>query len=580
MTNRSRSAQRRSHFRACPARGFALSNAGLLRRWLAAASTPISLVVLAFVAFLALHGTAAHAAPVTWPARYGEVLDLYEADRQQRPPVFNVATEAEACQAENQNLIRGFRGAFKYCANPNTSYCADSVLKDSDPPVQICTFTAPNGFEVESPGDLGYYINPICGDVPRTAPPPFGSVRVQYVKSLDHTTCTCPEGSTPHMASGGYCILARRIELTASRTTFKPGGASKPVELKVAVYLNDGSGRGAPGEPVELSVIPSGGVPGTLTPTTGFANNGGGFGATYYFPGSFQKARVDTIRATCRGCVEPATVELRMAPIVVGFFNGVWNTDYQASDGLKALKELIGLKYEGTDLRYENFYNQTGTGNGNTALQDIAEVFIQRGNELDGVLNNRWEHYWELLAGKHAEGDSLTARLINGLGNGASALAGLFDATFNAMLGQMFSGYSQMLSNPPTAADVAAQLQKLRGLADEDYSFALIAHSQGNLFVNSAYDGLRGSHPDTKAGVIHVAPASPTQRGEHLLADIDLVINGLRVQGISAVAPININLPASKSDLSGHTLVDTYLDPTRAAREKINGMVQAVLGKL
>lgn len=127
---------------------------------------------------------------------------------------------------------------------------------------------------------------------------------------------------------------------------------------------------------------------------------------------------------------------------------------------------------------------------------------------------------------------------------------------------------------------MAAQLQKLRGLADEDYSFALIAHSQGNLFVNSAYDGLRGSHPDTKAGVIHVAPASPTQRGEHLLADIDLVINGLRVQGISAVAPININLPASKSDLSGHTLVDTYLDPTRAAREKINGMVQAVLGKL
>jgi len=196
------------------------------------------------------------------------------------------------------------------------------------------------------------------------------------------------------------------------------------------------------------------------------------------------------------------------------------------------------------------------------------------------VLNNRWEHYWELLAGKHTEGVSLTARLLNGLGNGASALAGLFDATFNAMLGQIFSGYSQMLSNPPIAADVAAQLQKLRGLADEDYSFVLIAHSQGNLFVNSAYDGPRSSHPDTKAGVVHVAPASPTLRGKHLLADIDLVINGLRVQGISTVSPININLPASKSDLSGHTLVGTNLDATRAAREKINGMVQALLGKL
>ncbi|VTU35919.1 hypothetical protein RA8CHR_05341 [Variovorax sp. RA8] len=35
-------------------------------------------------------------------------------------------------------------------------------------------------------------------------------------------------------------------------------------------------------------------------------------------------------------------------------------------------------------LRYENFYNQTGKGNGNTALQDIAETFIQHSNELDG----------------------------------------------------------------------------------------------------------------------------------------------------------------------------------------------------
>ena len=80
--------------------------------------------------------------------------------------------------------------------------------------------------------------------------------------------------------------------------------------------------------------------------------------------------------------------------------------------------------------------------------------------------------------------------------------------------------------------------------------------------------------------MVHVAPASPTLRGEHLLADIDLVINGLRLQGINTVAPININLPTSKSDLSGHTLVGTYLDKARAAREKVNGMVQAVLGTL
>ncbi len=116
--------------------------------------------------------------------------------------------------------------------------------------------------------------------------------------------------------------------------------------------------------------------------------------------------------------------------------------------------------------------------------------------------------------------------------------------------------------------------------SDEEASFVLIAHSQGNLFVNSAYDGLRSSHSDTKVGVVHVAPASPTLRGEHMLADIDLVINGLRVQGINTVASNNISLPTSKNDLSGHTLVGTYLDAARAAREKVNGVVQAVLGKL
>ena len=168
-------------------------------------------------------------------------------------------------------------------------------------------------------------------------------------------------------------------------------------------------------------------------------------------------------------------------------------------------------------------------GNGD-ALQDIAEVFIQRGKELDGVLDNRWEHYWELLAGNHASGDSLTGRFLNGLGNGGAALGKLFDATFNGLLGQMFSGYSQMLSGPPYRHRRRRATKKIRGLADEDYSFVLIAHSQGNLFVNSAYDGLRSSHPNTKGSVIHVSPASPTLRGEHLLADIDLVINGLRVR--------------------------------------------------
>jgi hypothetical protein len=274
-------------------------------------------------------------------------------------------------------------------------------------------------------------------------------------------------------------------------------------------------------------------------------------------------------------CLPQKTVH----PFVVGFFNGVWNTENQADDGLKALKEIIGLQYAGHDLYYKSLYNQTGSVNGNTPLQDIAEVFIQRGNELDGVLSNRWDYFWELLSGRQtAANDQIITDYLNGEEKGVwSAFTELLGATFNDMRGAIASGISKMLSNPPTEEDIETQSNDLLNLAHENYSFALIAHSQGNLFVNTAYYRLISLSPNTKVGVIHIAPASPTLRGEYLLADIDLVINALRIQGSSSVPPNNINLPVSTEDLSGHTLIGTYLDPARAAREKVKSMVEEVL---
>jgi hypothetical protein len=108
----------------------------------------------------------------------------------------------------------------------------------------------------------------------------------------------------------------------------------------------------------------------------------------------------------------------------------------------------------------------------------------------------------------------------------------------------------------------------------------LVAHSQGNLFVNAAYDGLRANRPETQANFVHIAPASPTTRGEHGLSDLDLVINGLRVQGISSVQPSNWHIPFSTVDASGHTLVDTYLDASREGRGKVRALIDSALNGL
>lgn len=279
--------------------------------------------------------------------------------------------------------------------------------------------------------------------------------------------------------------------------------------------------------------------------------------------------------------------------LAVGFFNGVWNTEKQAGDGLDALKGLMGAEFRGKPIQYEKFYNQTGRGTGNTPAQDLAETFIQRSKELDGVLADRWEHYWGLLGGRTRIEGSLTQRFIGGIRGGASGLSDLIDSLASSMLAGFVRKLAEMVSTPPTETDMAAHLSLLQAMADARDDFVLVAHSQGNLFVNVAYDALRNTRPDAQVAVVHVAPASPTVRGAHLLADIDQVINGLRNFGSWTVQPINFWLPASTADLSGHTLVGTYLDDTRQGgpqqppqatgltlRAQLKNMVDAALASI
>lgn len=252
-----------------------------------------------------------------------------------------------------------------------------------------------------------------------------------------------------------------------------------------------------------------------------------------------------------------------------------------AQDGLAALIATTNQVKANKSVKYELFYNQTGCGRaGSSCLQDLTETFAQREQELGGVLSQRWEYFWEMLFGNYTAPSSLTGSLLARLGQPALALAQLLDSIFNLMLAQIASGYAKLLSNPPTAADLGAHIVKLQTYADDDYTMVLIAHSQGNLFVNAAYEQLRSARPEAVAKVVHIAPASPTLRGEHALADIDLVINGLRLFGISSVAPVNLTLPVSKIDASGHTLVNTYLDGARAGLARAKAMIKSALDGL
>lgn len=77
---------------------------------------------------------------------------------------------------------------------------------------------------------------------------------------------------------------------------------------------------------------------------------------------------------------------------VLGFFNGVFNDTTEATEEIETLSVLIGDTYKGERIKSELFYNTSGKLADRLTvmkLEDIAEVFSQRENELDGILANR-----------------------------------------------------------------------------------------------------------------------------------------------------------------------------------------------
>lgn len=257
-----------------------------------------------------------------------------------------------------------------------------------------------------------------------------------------------------------------------------------------------------------------------------------------------------------------------------GFFNGVWNTPVQAQATLNRLKAIVGSTFKSETVQYELFYNQTGSTAGATALQDIAEVFQQRATELDssGQLAQRFELALDLLSSNQP--------LVTRIKQLAPATADVLSQVYSSITTKIAAGWSYLLSNPPTESDYAAHDARLNALAIQGQKLMLIAHSQGNLFMNHAYDYVSPVVGTSSVRAVHIAPASPTLRGPYTLADIDVVINSLRSQGSSSVPANNITMPFASADPSGHTMLGTYLDSARGALAKITGQMTTAMSEL
>lgn len=256
------------------------------------------------------------------------------------------------------------------------------------------------------------------------------------------------------------------------------------------------------------------------------------------------------------------------------FFNGVQTTPDEADTALQEFKRLHGTTSPtGDKILYEYMYNYSN------GFEDFVETFEQRLLEQDGLLEGRFELFFEALRGE----GSWWSTIINSVGEAVGILNGLVDWFEAAAIQQL----TTLLGNPPTQVNYAEHRTRLDNRILEGKKILLVAHSQGNLFVNAAYNYLIPKVSPESVKVVHIAPASPSLNGNHVLADLDLVINGLRpfgsVASITDIIPGYLLRPAGsngKKDALGHGLIEIYINQYLNISQSVRSYIDEALGTL
>ncbi|MEO6603934.1 MAG: hypothetical protein ABIQ16_28885 [Polyangiaceae bacterium] len=259
----------------------------------------------------------------------------------------------------------------------------------------------------------------------------------------------------------------------------------------------------------------------------------------------------------------------------IGFFNGAFSTQDGAQRNLDALKLLYGNTYNEQPVTYDLFYNPTGGW-----FEDVAELFQQSAKENGGFFSDRWEYFWDLLRG--AEDDSVTDSwaIANSGPNGW--LSALADEAFKR-------GVSSLLAaagTPPTNVTYAEHRTRLDAHMTQREKIVLVGHSQGNLFVNAAYDYGKSVVGDQALRAVHVAPVSNRVVGSYTLADRDKIAQILSELG--PVVPANVSIPAVPPegdrpppfDGSGHQFIETYLDSRLATYASVKNQLADALNSV
>lgn len=267
------------------------------------------------------------------------------------------------------------------------------------------------------------------------------------------------------------------------------------------------------------------------------------------------------------------------ANIRVGFFNGVANTWKAADRSREKLTEIYGsTAANGASISYELYYNTT------QRFGDFVETFEQRLREQDAIFNGKFYLFYEAINGGGEFTDAIKAVV--------PAFAGFMGSMFNYVEAKLVSILTETAAlvgdinniEPNTFAVHAGQIDNLIAAGER---FVVIAHSQGNLFANRAHEYYKSKAPASTSRVVHIAPASAITKGPWTLAYQDFVINALRITG--SVVDNTTMIPDyivrkkglnGRVDISGHGLLEIYLNPSLPTRARIDEHVNRAISEL
>lgn len=261
--------------------------------------------------------------------------------------------------------------------------------------------------------------------------------------------------------------------------------------------------------------------------------------------------------------------------VVLAFFNGVLTTKPQA---IAAKQNLFYLYGETTpnkeELRYEVLYNYT------QGFGDFAEVFEQRANEQSEVLGERFELFFEALRG----GGGWIASISGVISSTSSVVEGFVRYVEMELVNILISPFTDTTS---TNINYVEHSSRIDNWILEGKKLLFVAHSQGNLFANTAYRYAQQKTTTDSVAVVHVAPASVQLHGPHVLADRDSVIQRLALLG--PVPSVTDNIPPyllrpaganAQTDILGHGFVEIYINSNLSISNSVLAHIDHALSTL